>query len=194
IGTSTYPESGPEMLAQSIRHGAQGLEDIGVVRLAADDEKDVCLPQPMVEADARYLLHLVVGWVAAEIGRDDRIIAEQLGDERVGAAAEGRSEDGPGRVDHIYVALTLIGSQFVDLLLEGRIVDGEEMGRQIEALPARIVAVEAAFEVAGDGGETAAPVGAHADRVQLERRHAEVVEELPQLRQHLHERRNDGLR
>src|SRR5262249_61842453 len=91
------------------------------------------------------------------------------------------------------VALALIGAQLIDLLLEGRMVDGEEMSGEPEALPARIIAVETAFEIAGDRREAAAPVGAHADRVQFERGHAEIVKELPQLRQHLHQRRDDRL-
>ena len=51
------------------------------------------LLEPVLEADARHLLHLLVGRIAAEVRRDDRVVAEHLGDQRVGAAAEGRRED-----------------------------------------------------------------------------------------------------
>ena len=67
------------------------------------------------------------------------------------------------------------------------------MRRQIEALPARIVPVKSAFEVAGDRDEPAA-LGAHADRVELERRETEIVVQFPQFRQLLHERRNQRCR
>ena len=67
------------------------------------------------------------------------------------------------------------------------------MRRQIEALPARIVPVKSAFEVAGDRDEPAT-LGAHADRVELDGRKAEIVVEFPQLRQLLHERRNKRCR
>ena len=183
-----------EMIAQCIRYRAKRLEDIGVVRLAADDEQDVGLLQPMIEADTGHLLHLVVRRVTAKIGGNDRILPKQFGHQRVSAAAEGRRENGAGRVDHVDVALPLIGAKLIDLLLERRMVDCEQMSRQTETLPARIVAIEPAFEVAAYGSEAAASVGAHADRVQLERGHSEIVKELPQLWQHLHQRRNDRLR
>src|ERR1700731_4032868 len=88
------------------------------------------------------------------------------------------------------VALTLIGAELIDFLFEVGIVHRKEVRRQIEALPARIVPVKAAFEVTGDRNEPAA-LGTHADRIELERREAEIVIKLPQLRQLLHERRNE---
>ncbi len=99
----------------------------------------------------------------------------------------------PLRVDHVDVALTLVGAQLVDLLLEVGVVDREQVDRQVEALPARIVAVEAALEVAGDRRQPPRLVLAHADRVELERAHAEVVVQLPELGQVLHQRRDDLL-
>ena len=113
-----------------------------------------CL-QPVLEADARHLLHLLVGRVAAEVRRDDRGVAEHLGDQRVGAAAEGRRQDRALVVDHVHVALALVGAQLVDLLLEIGVVGREQVRRQAEAQPARIVAVEAALEVAGHRREAA---------------------------------------
>ena len=80
-----------EMLAQRVAHAAEGLEDVGVVRLAADDEEHVGLRQEVAVADRGHRLHLLVGRVAAEVRRDDRGLAEHLGDEAVGAAAEGRA-------------------------------------------------------------------------------------------------------
>ena len=156
-----------EVLAQRIGHRAEGLEDVGVVGLAADDEQHVALLEPVLEADAGHLLHLLVGRVAAEVGRDDRVVAQHLGDQRVGAAAEGRREDRALRVDDVDVALALVGAELVDLLLEVGVVDGEQVRRQVEALPARIVAVEAALEVAGDRRQPALAIRPHADRVQL---------------------------
>ncbi len=41
-----------EMLAQCVSHGAEGLVDIGVVRLAADDEEHIGLREPVLVADA----------------------------------------------------------------------------------------------------------------------------------------------
>ena len=61
----------------------------------------------------------------------------------------------PCRVDDVDVALALVGAQLVDLLLEVGVVGGEQVRRQVQALPARIVAIEAALEVAGDRGEAA---------------------------------------
>src|SRR6202022_2128287 len=49
-----------EMLPQRIAHGAEGLINIGVVRFAPDDEKDIGLLEPMLVTDARHLLHLFV--------------------------------------------------------------------------------------------------------------------------------------
>src|ERR1700730_14170874 len=49
-----------EMLPQRIAHGAEGLIDIGVVRFAPDDEKDVGLLEPMLVTDARH--HLPKLW------------------------------------------------------------------------------------------------------------------------------------
>src|SRR5688572_26933112 len=49
-----------EVLAQRVGHGAEGLEDVGVVALAADDEEHVRLLEPVLEADARHRLHLLV--------------------------------------------------------------------------------------------------------------------------------------
>src|SRR5215213_11580585 len=67
------------------------------------------------------------------------------------------------------------------------------MVRQIEALPAGIVTVEAALEVASDRGQAPLTARAHADRVQLDRGHAVVVHELPELWQVLHEGRDNLL-
>ena len=75
--------------------------------------------------------------------------------------------------------LALVGAQLVDLLLEVGVVGGEQVVGQIQPLPARIVAVEAAFEIAGDRRQAALLARAHADRVQLERRHAVVVHTAP---------------
>ncbi len=186
--------AGAEMLAQRVAHGAEGLVDVGVVRLAADDEQHVGLREPVLVADARDLLHLLVGRVAAEVRGDDRGIAEHLGDQRIGAAAEGRREDRALVVDDENVRLALMGAQLVDLLLELGGVGGEQMVGEPEPLPARIVAVESAFEVAGDGGEAAVLARPHADRVELEGRHAVVVHQLPQLGQVLHQRRDHLLR
>src|SRR5512145_1715543 len=180
-----------EMLAQRIRHRAEGLVDVGVVRLAADDEKHVRLRKPVLEADARDVVHLLVRRVAAEVRRDDRVVAERLRNERIGAAAESGREDRALRVDHEHVALALVGAQLIDLVLEVGIVTGEQARRQAEALAPRVVAVEAALEVARHGHEAPASPRAHADRVELERGQAVVVEELPELRQVLHQRRDD---
>jgi len=87
-----------------------------------------------------------------------------LGNQRVCSAAKGRREDRPGRIDDIDIALALIGAQLVDLLLEIGIVDRKEVRRQVEALPASIVPIESAFEVAGYRDEPAA-LRTHADRV-----------------------------
>lgn len=54
-------------------------------------------------------------------------------------------------------------------------------------MPARIIPIEAAFEVAGHGGETPTPFRTQPDRVELQRRHAEKMEELPQLREMLNQ-------
>ena len=183
-----------EVLAQRVGHRAQRLEDVGVVALAADDEQHVGLPKPMLEADARHRLHLLVRRVAAEVGADDRVVAEHLGHQRIGAAAEGRREHRALVVDHVNVALALMGAQRIDLLLEVRVVGGEQVRRQVQPQPARVVAIEAALEVAGHRREPAVLVRAHANRVQLQRGHAEVVEQLPQLGQLLHQRRDDFLR
>ena len=56
----------------------------------------------------------------------------------------------PLLVDDEDVRLALVGAQLVDLLLEVGDVGGEQVVRQAEPLPARVVAVEAALEVAGD--------------------------------------------
>src|SRR3954470_11085237 len=50
-----------EMLAERVAHGAERGEYIGVVGLAADDEQDIGLLEPVLEADTRHLLHLLVG-------------------------------------------------------------------------------------------------------------------------------------
>ena len=180
-----------EMLAQRVAHGAEGGEDVGVVRLAADDEQDVGLRQPVLEADPRHLLHLLVGRVAAEVGGDDRVVAQHLGDQRVRTAAEGRRQDRAVGIDDVDVALALMGAQLVDLGLEVRLVGSEQVVGQPQPLPARIVAVEAALEVAGDRRQPAARVRPHPDRVELEGVHAEIVDQLPQARQVLDQRRDD---
>ena len=85
---------GREVLAQRVAHRAQRLVDVGVVRLAADDEQHVRLLEEVAVADARHLLHLLVRRVAAEVRADARRLAQHLGHQAVGAAAEGRREDG----------------------------------------------------------------------------------------------------
>ncbi|WP_443191146.1 hypothetical protein, partial [Pseudomonas indica] len=52
---------GGEVLAQRVAHPAEGLEDVGVVRLAADDEEHVGLRQEVPVADRGHRLHLLVG-------------------------------------------------------------------------------------------------------------------------------------
>ena len=81
-----------------------------------------------------------------------------------------------------------------DLLLELGGVAREQVIREVEALPARVVPVEAALEVARDRGQAALAARTHPDRVQLDRGHAIVVHELPKLRQLLHQGRDDLLR
>ena len=61
----------------------------------------------------------------------------------------------PLRVDDEDVALALVGAQLVDLLLEVGVVGGEQVVGQTEPLPARVVAIEAALEVAGDRRQAA---------------------------------------
>ena len=97
----------------------------------------------------------------------------------------------PALVDDEDVGLALVGAELVHLLLEGRDVGGEEMVGQRQAGDAGVVTVEAAFEVAGDRGQAAGAIGAHADRVQLERGHAVVVHQLPELGQVLDQGRDD---
>jgi hypothetical protein len=70
-------------------------------------------------------------------------------------------------------------------------VGSEQVGRQPQPRHPRVVAVEAALEVAGHRRQAAVAVAAHADRVQLQRRHAVVVHQFPQLGQVLHQRRDD---
>ena len=48
-----------------------------------------------------------------------------------------------------------MGAQLIDLMFEVGRVSGEKMIRQIKSLPARIVAIEAALEVARDRSEAA---------------------------------------
>ena len=97
-------------------------------------------------------------------------------------------------VDDEHVRLPLVGAQLVHLLLEGRDVRREQLVRQPEPRHPRIVAVEAALEVAGHRRQPPVPIGPHPDRVQLHRGHAVVVHQLPELRQVLHQRRDDLLR
>src|SRR5471032_215714 len=70
-----------EVLAQRIGHRTESLEDVGVVRLAADDEQHVALLDPVFEADTCHLFHLFVRRVAAEVRGDDGVVTEHLGDE-----------------------------------------------------------------------------------------------------------------
>src|SRR4029453_4491980 len=67
-----------EILAQCVRHSAKRLEDVGVVGLAADDEEYVGLPQPVLEADARHFLHLLVRRIAPEIVGENRTVTRTL--------------------------------------------------------------------------------------------------------------------
>jgi len=181
------------MLAQGIADAAKGLVDVGVVGLAADDEQHVGAREEVPVADRRHRLHLLVGRIAAEIRGDDRRVAQHLGHQRVGATAERRGEDRARLVDHEDVRLALVGAQLVDLLLESRDVRGEDLVGQPEPADSRIVTVEAALEVAGHRGQPAVAGRLHADRIQLQRGHAVVVQQLPELRQLLHQGRDDLL-
>src|SRR5688572_8132691 len=67
-----------EVLAQRVGHGAEGLVDVSVVGLAADDEQHVRLREPVLEADARYVVHLLVRRIAAEVRGDDGVVAQRL--------------------------------------------------------------------------------------------------------------------
>ena len=145
----------------------------------------------MPVADRGHRLHLLVGRVAAEIGRDDRRVAQHLGHEAVRTAAEGRGEDRAAFIDHEDIRLALVGAELVHFLLESRDVRGEQVIGQAKAADARVVAVKPAFEIASHRGQTATLVHAHADRVQLQRGHAVVVHQFPQFRQVLHQRRDD---
>src|SRR5580693_8773938 len=98
------------------------------------------------------------------------------------------------RVDHEYVGLALVSAQLIDLMLELGRVCGKEMIGEGKALPTRIVPIEAALEIASDRGEAALPAWPHPDRIELQRGHPVVVHELPQLRQMLHQRRDDLFR
>ena len=109
---------GVEIVAQGVGHGAEGLVDVGVIGLAADDEQDIGLFQPVFVGDTADVIHLLVRRVAAEVGGDDAGIAQQLGHQRVGAAAEGHGGDGALVVGDEDVGLALVGAQFVDLALE----------------------------------------------------------------------------
>jgi hypothetical protein len=51
----------------------------------------------------------------------------------------------PGSIDDEHVGLALMGAELIDLMLEVGSVGGEQVIRQIEALPAGIVAIEAAL-------------------------------------------------
>ena len=71
--------------------------------------------------------------ILAALRRTDPVgLAQHLGDEAVGAAAEGRGEDRALLVDHEDIRLALVGAELVHLLLEGRDVGGEELIRQAE--------------------------------------------------------------
>src|ERR1700730_12796014 len=98
------------------------------------------------------------------------------------------------RVDHEYVGLALVSAQLIDLMLELGRVCGKEVIGEGKALPTRIVPIEAALEIASDRGEAALPARPHADWIELQRGHPVMVHEFPQLRQMLHERRNDLFR
>ncbi len=76
-------------------------------------------------------------------------------------------------------------AELVDLGLEVRLVGGEQVIGQSQSLPAPVVAIEATLEVAGDRCQAPARVRAHADRVELECGHAEIVDQLPEPRQML---------
>ena len=62
-------------------------------------------------------------------------------------------------VDDEDVGLALVGAQLVDLLLEGADVGGEQLRRQPQPRHARVVAVEAALEVAGHRRQRPLPSG-----------------------------------
>ena len=80
-----------------------------------------------------------------------------------------------------------MGAQLIDLMLELGRVGGKEVIGEVKALPARIVPIEAALEIASDRREAALAARPHADRIELQRGHPVVVHQLPQLRQMLHQ-------
>src|SRR6516162_1025000 len=148
----------------------------------------------MLEADLGKLPHFLVGRISTEIGGDNCIVAKHFTYQRIGAAAERWGQDGAGGVDHVHVALSLVGAKLVDLLLEVGIVHGEKVSRQIQTLPAWIVSVESTLEIASNWSQPAPDVWTHTDWIEFQRGHAEVVIQLPQFGQLLHQGRNDVLR
>src|SRR5260221_180984 len=87
-------------------------------------------------------------------------------------------------------ARPMVGAQRIDLLLKVRIVDGEQVRRQVEPLPAWIVPIKSALEVAGDGRQSPLVVRTQSNRVELQGGQAEVVIKLPELGQALYQGRN----
>jgi hypothetical protein len=139
-----------EMFPQCVAHRTERLVDVGVVGFAADDEENVGLLEPVLVTDACDLLHLRVGRIAAEIRGDDRGLAEHLRHQGVRAAAKSRSEDCAVRIDDEDVGLALVRPQLIDFVLEVGSVGSKQVIRKVEALPARVVPIEAALEVASD--------------------------------------------
>lgn len=87
-----------------------------------------------------------------------------------------------------------MGAQLVHLLLELRDVDSKQVIPQTQPPDPWIVAVETAFEVSGDQRQAAIFARHHPDRIQLQRRHALMVHQFPELGQLLHQRRGDLFR
>jgi hypothetical protein len=104
----------------------------------------------MPKADSGNCFHLRVRGVAAKVRGDDRIISQHFGHERVGAAAKCWGEYCASGVNNVDITLTLVSAKLIDLLFKVRIVHGKQMSGQIQSLPARIVAIKPALEVAGN--------------------------------------------
>src|SRR5258706_2653893 len=100
-----------EMLAKRVSHRAEGLVDIGVVRLAPDYDENIRLLQPIFVADAGDCLHLDVGWIAAKIGGNDCRFAEHFRHERIGAPAESGREESAFFIYDKDVVLALLSSE-----------------------------------------------------------------------------------
>jgi hypothetical protein len=67
-----------EVLAQRVTHRPERLVDVGIVRLSPMMKSTFACLKPVLVADASDLLHLFIRRIAPEIGRDDRVIAQDL--------------------------------------------------------------------------------------------------------------------